>query len=160
MTGCYYNVRQVLQSAIDCYYKVRQVLQSGTEVYYKVCQLLKNATSFTNSYRLLLQSASGITKWDSCYKVRCKTYLFLNSPPLFECWRPLVSNFTSSILVHKFFRYFEYSLWSRYFSGHLNFQHLSIRAKLIIFLCTSHETKMICYFVNWEPHFFWKGSIL
>ena len=36
---------------------IKNLLQSVTEVYYKMCQVL--------------QSASGITKCDSYYKVRC-----------------------------------------------------------------------------------------
>ena len=51
MTGCYYKVRQVLQSVTDCYYKVRQTL---------------------------LQSASGITKCYSYYKVRRNKHSFNN----------------------------------------------------------------------------------
>ena len=57
---------KLLQSVTQVYYKVCQVLQSVTDCYYKVCQILQ-------SVRLLLQSASGITKCDSYYKVRRNT---------------------------------------------------------------------------------------
>ena len=72
----YYKVRQVLlqsatafllQSAMICYYKVRQLF------YYKVLQvLLQSATGneVLQSVTILLQSAIGITKYDS---TACKT---------------------------------------------------------------------------------------
>ena len=59
-------ITKLLQSVTQVYYKVCQVLQSVTDYYYKVCQVLQ-------SVRLLLQSASGITKCDSYYKVRRNT---------------------------------------------------------------------------------------
>ena len=59
-------ITKLLQSVTQVYYKVCQVLQSVTDCYYKVCQVLQ-------SVRLLLQSASGITKCDSYYKVRRNT---------------------------------------------------------------------------------------
>ena len=59
-------ITKLLQSVTQVYYKVSQVLQSVTDCYYKVCQVLQ-------SVRLLLQSASGITKCDSYYKVRRNT---------------------------------------------------------------------------------------
>ena len=59
-------ITKLLQSVTQVYYKVCQVLQSVTDCYYKVCQILQ-------SVRLLLQSASGITKCDSYYKVRRNT---------------------------------------------------------------------------------------
>ena len=46
---------KLLQSVTQVYYKVCQVLQSVTDCYYKVCQILQ-------SVRLLLQSATVITK--------------------------------------------------------------------------------------------------
>ena len=59
----YYKVRQLnlIQSATTCYYKVRQLF------YYKVRQVL------LQSAIVLLQSATGITKWDGSYKVQQNT---------------------------------------------------------------------------------------
>ena len=53
---------------IKVYSKVYQVIQSVTEFYYKVC-----LSVITKCDRGLLQSASGITKCDSYYKVRRST---------------------------------------------------------------------------------------
>ena len=43
------------------YYKV---MTSVTDVYHKVCQVLQSASGITKCGRLLLQSATIITKWD------------------------------------------------------------------------------------------------
>ena len=43
---------------------ITKVLQIMTEVYYKMRQVLQSALGITRCDRLLLQSASVITKWD------------------------------------------------------------------------------------------------
>ena len=64
----YYKVRQsnFITKSEGLLCKVRQVLQSVTDCYYKVLQVLQ-------SVKTLLQSASGITKCDSYYKIRRNT---------------------------------------------------------------------------------------
>ena len=47
VTGCYYKVRQVLQSASGITKCDRLVLQSVTGCYYKVRQVLQSATIIT-----------------------------------------------------------------------------------------------------------------
>ena len=59
-------IKKSLQRVTKVYYKVRQMLQSVKEVHFKVRQVLQSVTD-------LLQSASGITNCDSCYKVRRNT---------------------------------------------------------------------------------------
>ena len=49
----------------------KKLLQSATEVYYKVCQVLQ---SVTDCYYKVQQSASGIKKYNSYYKVRCNSH--------------------------------------------------------------------------------------
>ena len=46
---------------------IKNLLQSMAEVYYKLRQVLQNASGFTKCDRLLLQSASSITNFDSYY---------------------------------------------------------------------------------------------
>ena len=48
---------------------ITKLLQCVTEVYYNVRQVLQSALGITKCDRLLLQSASGITKCNSYYKV-------------------------------------------------------------------------------------------
>ena len=49
---------------------LQSLLESATEVYYKVRQVLGSVSCFAKCKRLLLQSAPGLTKCDSYYKVR------------------------------------------------------------------------------------------
>ena len=49
---------------------ITKVSQIITEVYYKMRQVLQSTLGITRCDRLLLQSASVITKCDSYYKVR------------------------------------------------------------------------------------------
>ena len=58
MAGCYYKVRQVLQSVTKVYYKVRQVLQSVTDCYYKVRQVLQSVTGCCYKVCQVLQIAA------------------------------------------------------------------------------------------------------
>ena len=49
---------------------VKNLSQSVTEVYYKMHQVLQSASGIRRCVWLILQSSSGITKYDSYYKVR------------------------------------------------------------------------------------------
>ena len=66
-------ITKLLQSVTEVYYKVRQVLQSESGMAKYDRLLLQCASGITKSDRLLLQSASGITKCDNYYKVRRNT---------------------------------------------------------------------------------------
>ena len=77
----YYKVRQVLLRSATAffYYNVRwSVITKCDKCYYRVRQVLQSVT-------ILLQSATGITKCDGCYKVRqykaLKTHLFQKAFP-------------------------------------------------------------------------------
>ena len=65
------SIKDLLQSATEVCYKVHQVLQSVTEIYHKVSQVLKAAKHcyYEASGKVLVQSASDITKCDRYYKV-------------------------------------------------------------------------------------------
>ena len=62
-TKCDRNLKKCIR-----YYKVWSLLQSVTDCYYKVCQVLQGVTD------CFLQSALGITKCDSYYKMRRNIY--------------------------------------------------------------------------------------
>ena len=67
---------------------ITNVLQSVTDCYYKV-----HHKFITKCDRLLLQSASGVTKCDSCYKVRRNTTnIFLSNS--YRTQGPALSAFT------------------------------------------------------------------
>ena len=75
--------KSLLQSVAEVCYKVRHILQSATEGGYKVCQVLKSASGITKCDRRLLQNASSNTKCDRLYyKVR----LVLQSATVITKW--------------------------------------------------------------------------
>ena len=67
-------ITRSLQSVTKAYYKVRQVLQSPSGITKYDRLLLQSASGITKCDRLLLQSAAGITKCDSYYKVTSNTW--------------------------------------------------------------------------------------
>ena len=83
MTGCYYKVRQVLQSMRDCYYKVRQVLQRVTDfitkcvMYYKVRQLLQSETQHP-SVDVYIPKNAGRIYLTSRLDLECVSFQILN----------------------------------------------------------------------------------
>ena len=62
---------------------ITKLLQSVTEVYYKVCRVLQSVTtwpstsSITKCGRVLLQSATVITKWDATQLQKFRDTVFI-----------------------------------------------------------------------------------